>query len=117
MALVRQSDGPGLGVNPSWLAGTPGTFAVVGVSAYPRLVGGAGPAADADYDLPQLYISALTAHCFFCWLLDRYAYGGPWSDCWRRPTTNWRPNRRCASMLGRQPLATVRRWSRIGSVP
>ena len=79
-----EPDSPGLWVNPDRVAGTPGTFAVVvGVSAYPHLVGGAGPAADDAYDLPQLYVSALTAYRFFCWLRDRYAYGGsPLAQVW-----------------------------------
>ena len=86
MAPVTQlvpAGAPGEFVNPAWVPGTPGTFAVVvGVSSYPHLAGGPAEAGDT-YGLGQLYVSAATAYRFFDWLRTRYdVAAAPLARCW-----------------------------------
>ncbi len=70
MPLQQDRDSEGLWFNPDWNPKQPGTFAVViGVSKYDHLKGN-----DQSYDLGQLYVSALTAYRFFCWLGDEYQH-------------------------------------------
>lgn len=76
---------PGLFVNPDWIEGTPGTFAVViGVSDYPFLDGGNRQEAGTDtFGLGQLHVSAATAHRFFGWFAERYGFpAAPPARCW-----------------------------------
>jgi hypothetical protein len=80
-----EPESPGLFVNPDWIEGTPGTFAVViGVSNYPFLEGGNRQEAGTDtFGLGQLYVSAATAHQFFGWLAERYRFpAAPPARCW-----------------------------------
>lgn len=67
---LEASQTEGLWINPRWDQTIPGTFAVViGVSKYDHLTGD-----DQSYGLGQLYVSALTAYHFFCWLRDEYRH-------------------------------------------
>lgn len=74
----------GLWVNADWQPGTPGTFAVViGVSCYDHLRHGPGQPAAKHFGLPQLFVSAHTAHQIFAWLRDEYSYANcPLAQCW-----------------------------------
>jgi hypothetical protein len=70
MPLQRDQKNDGLWFNPEWNPKKPGTFAlIIGVSKYDYLKGD-----EQSYDLGQLYVSALTAYRFFCWLGDEYQH-------------------------------------------
>ena len=77
--LQLDSNLPGHYVNPDWVPGSAGTFAVViGVSRYKHLDG-----TPSSYGLGQLNVSALTAYRFFEWLRDNYSMQDcPLSECW-----------------------------------
>ncbi len=83
MSLEPEVSTPGLWINKEWEENKPGTFAVIiGVSIYDHLAGGTSPVKDT-YGLGQLYVSALTAYRFFCWLRDKYQYSNsPLANCW-----------------------------------
>lgn len=83
MNLQPDTSSPGLWINSTWQQGTPGAFAVIiGVSNYDHLQGGQGQLASKTYGLEQLYVSALTAYRFFCWLRDAYDYStSPVAQC------------------------------------
>lgn len=70
---------PGLCVNNTWRAGTPGTFAIViGVSAYRYL-----DRSQETFGLGSLAASALTALHFLEWLESDYLRtGSPVAKCW-----------------------------------
>jgi len=54
------------------LAGAPGVHCLIaGVSHYPHLPGGGGPAAEKSYGMRQLSSTAATAYRVYRWLLDR----------------------------------------------
>jgi len=84
--LVSRPDptSPGLFVNPDWVEGTPGTFAVViGVSSYHFLEGGRSYQGDESYGLGQLHVSAATSHRFFSWLQEEYDFEeAQAAKCW-----------------------------------
>ena len=70
MPLQADSTRPGLWLNPEWDPKQPGTFAtIIGVSKYDHLKDD-----DRSYGLGQLYVSALTAYSFFCWLKADYRH-------------------------------------------
>jgi hypothetical protein len=82
MALKKDPAKPGFWSDPSWKAGSVGTFAlVIGVSRYRHLTGGPNPV-PKTYDLGQLFVSALTAYRFFCWLRDTYKSPAKLGRCW-----------------------------------
>src|SRR5712691_486186 len=82
MAISKDTTTQGCWIDPAWTAASPGTFAlVIGVSRYRHLVGGSAPA-DETYGLGQLFVSALTAYRFFCWLRDTYRYSAQLARCW-----------------------------------
>jgi hypothetical protein len=70
MPLQSDATQPGLWFNPEWNPKQPGTFAaIIGVSKYDHLTDD-----DRSYGLGQLYVSALTAYRFFCWLKTEYRH-------------------------------------------
>lgn len=79
MNLQPDLNAPGRWRNTDWAEGEPGTFAlIIGVSHYLHL-----DKEGKSYSLGQLYVSALTAYRFFCWLRDGYLYTGcPLAKCW-----------------------------------
>jgi len=70
MPLQANLKRPGRWLNPEWNPKQPGTFAtIIGVSKYDYLTDN-----DESYGMGQLYVSALTAYRFFCWLKDDYRH-------------------------------------------
>jgi hypothetical protein len=87
MPTITPPDATGLWINPEWIPGTPGTFAVViGVSEYLYLDGGPQRPSDPKFNsfgLGQLAVSALTALRTFEWLVEHYRFDGvPLAKCW-----------------------------------